>query len=335
MKLPVKFTTQVALTAAVSAIIFWSALGAIAQNRLILNDLVATNYSVRVNSFVSGQFDCTLYDANDTTNCHTLVVGFRNANGDWDGGTPVVVLQTNTANPAGESFTNITFAGIQAPCRGTYFLWVDDVLGSPDCVTKGAAIDAFEASNPSGGNSLQTNLAVVLVNRCATLAAPTLIAPACGGTVATTTPTLDWSSVTGANGYSVVIYSGASCSYEAQLASYPVSAASFQVPDSAGLQYGQTYSWQVYALGSCGCVGPESPCCSFSIVPPRLGISLAGTNMVISWPTGDTGGFVLASTNALGPGSWPPVGTTPVVSNGNYQVTLPSTGSAGFYRLEK
>jgi len=32
MKLPVKFTTQVALTAAVSAIIFWSALGAIAES---------------------------------------------------------------------------------------------------------------------------------------------------------------------------------------------------------------------------------------------------------------------------------------------------------------
>jgi hypothetical protein len=56
--------------------------------------------------------------------------------------------------------------------------------------------------------------------------------------------------------------------------------------------------------------------------------------MVISYATNTGISYTLQSADTLG-ASWNPVGTVPAISNDNYQVTLPLTGSAQFYQLGK
>jgi len=61
----------------------------------------------------------------------------------------------------------------------------------------------------------------------------------------------------------------------------------------------------------------------------------AGTNIVISWPT--TSALAdLVSSSALGAGaSWSSTTIVPSVVGGNYQVTIPATASAQFFRLAR
>jgi hypothetical protein len=66
-----------------------------------------------------------------------------------------------------------------------------------------------------------------------------------------------------------------------------------------------------------------------------LSASVSGGNVVISWPT--TSALVdLISSPVLGPGAvWTPVSNgSLVVVGGNYQMTIPVTGSARFFRLQ-
>jgi len=60
----------------------------------------------------------------------------------------------------------------------------------------------------------------------------------------------------------------------------------------------------------------------------------SGGNLVITWPTASA--LVnLVSSPALGAGAvWSAAGTLPTTVGGNYQVTIPATGTARFYRLQ-
>jgi hypothetical protein len=67
-----------------------------------------------------------------------------------------------------------------------------------------------------------------------------------------------------------------------------------------------------------------------------LSASLSGGHLAIKWPT--TAALVnLMSTPTLGAGAvWTPVnGTLVTDGGGNYQMTIPITGSAQFFRLQK
>lgn len=66
--------------------------------------------------------------------------------------------------------------------------------------------------------------------------------------------------------------------------------------------------------------------------PPTLAVTLVGANAVVSWPT-NFAGYTLQSKVNLTGGAWNPVGTAPVVTGANYQVTLPATNAAQFFRL--
>lgn len=67
---------------------------------------------------------------------------------------------------------------------------------------------------------------------------------------------------------------------------------------------------------------------------PMLSVGVSGANVVISWPT-NASGFTLKSKTSLSDAAWTTVGTAPVVSGENNQVTLPVSGSAQFFRLIK
>jgi hypothetical protein len=68
---------------------------------------------------------------------------------------------------------------------------------------------------------------------------------------------------------------------------------------------------------------------------PPLTIRYLGANVQLSWPTNYAAGYVLQASPSVSPTVWANVGGTPVLVNGNYQVTLPVTNSTKFYRLQK
>jgi hypothetical protein len=66
-----------------------------------------------------------------------------------------------------------------------------------------------------------------------------------------------------------------------------------------------------------------------------LTVTLAGTNLLLKWPT--TSALVnLTSSPVIGAGAaWSPVNGTLAVASGNYQMTIPVTGSTRYFRLEQ
>jgi hypothetical protein len=66
-----------------------------------------------------------------------------------------------------------------------------------------------------------------------------------------------------------------------------------------------------------------------------LHAAVSGGNLVVTWPT--TSALVdLISSPTLGSGAaWTPVGGPMTVVGGNYQMTIPATGSARFFRLQQ
>jgi hypothetical protein len=64
---------------------------------------------------------------------------------------------------------------------------------------------------------------------------------------------------------------------------------------------------------------------------PRLTITRAGSNVVLSWPSSYIG-FALQSASALPPVSWSPVAPAPVIVGGQWNVTN-AIGSKTYYRL--
>jgi hypothetical protein len=67
-----------------------------------------------------------------------------------------------------------------------------------------------------------------------------------------------------------------------------------------------------------------------------LNISKAGPgSLLISWPQ-TAAGYVLKSSAVLGTGAnWQTVSGSPTVVQGNYQLTVPSSKAAEFFKLQK
>lgn len=66
-----------------------------------------------------------------------------------------------------------------------------------------------------------------------------------------------------------------------------------------------------------------------------LAVSASGSTLNLSWP-GTASGFILESCTSLKPpASWVPVTNVPVADGPNYMVSVPMSGSAGYYRLRK
>jgi len=76
------------------------------------------------------------------------------------------------------------------------------------------------------------------------------------------------------------------------------------------------------------------------LLPPGSSVSLQITRanpatIVVSWPQ-SAQGFTLKSSGALGPAAnWQTVATAPVVNQGQFQVTLPSSTGTSYFRLQK
>ena len=69
------------------------------------------------------------------------------------------------------------------------------------------------------------------------------------------------------------------------------------------------------------------------ITHPTMSISLSGINVVVSWPTSNAASFNLYSRTDVASGGWSAVSPSPTVVGTNYQVTVPHTESAQFFRL--
>jgi hypothetical protein len=75
------------------------------------------------------------------------------------------------------------------------------------------------------------------------------------------------------------------------------------------------------------------PIFEVSLPPVAMGITLSGTNLVLSWPS-PPGGFVLQQNSDLATTNWTATTNTPTFTNGQNQVMFsPATGQR-FYRLE-
>jgi uncharacterized protein (TIGR03437 family) len=75
-----------------------------------------------------------------------------------------------------------------------------------------------------------------------------LISPANDGTIATTTPTLEWAAFPGANCYQVEVYNNTT----SQLVFYQQCTQNTQITVSPALQTGQQFQWSVYAYNASG-----------------------------------------------------------------------------------
>ncbi len=69
------------------------------------------------------------------------------------------------------------------------------------------------------------------------------------------------------------------------------------------------------------------------LLPPKLAINAAGTNLILRWSTNAAGFALQAATNLSSPSLWASVSPAPVVINTNYVVTNNVSGSRKFYRL--
>lgn len=68
---------------------------------------------------------------------------------------------------------------------------------------------------------------------------------------------------------------------------------------------------------------------------PALNVAYVSGSVSLSWPTNYAAGYTLQASPALATGSWTLV-TNPVTqAGGSYQVTLPASATAKFYRLQK
>jgi hypothetical protein len=82
-----------------------------------------------------------------------------------------------------------------------------------------------------------------------------------------------------------------------------------------------------YALGPDQLLG--------TAVNTSLSATISGSNLIVKWPT-SSALVTLLTSSSLGSGSvWTPVSAALTVSGGNYQVTIPATGSAQFFRLQQ
>ena len=100
---------------------------------------------------------------------------------------------------------------------------------------------------------------------------------------------------------------------------------------NTGLLNGTTYFYVVSALNIAGESANSVPASATPQLPPPLTVSMTGTNVVFSWPL--VPGFsLLTSTNLAG--NWVSVSSpAPQNTGANYQIVLPATNAAQFFRL--
>jgi uncharacterized repeat protein (TIGR03803 family) len=89
----------------------------------------------------------------------------------------------------------------------------------------------------------------------------------------------------------------------------------------------------LYGTASAG--GSSDDGTVFSLLaPPLLGITLSGTNVILTW-TNPAPGFILQSTANLSPAAWHAVTNVPVIINGQNTVTNAISGTQRFYQLSE
>jgi hypothetical protein len=71
-----------------------------------------------------------------------------------------------------------------------------------------------------------------------------------------------------------------------------------------------------------------------SAASPAISASASGGSLTLSWPVASAGYTVLTTTN-LAVGNWIAAVVTPQIVGSQWQVVLPITGNAQFYRLQK
>jgi uncharacterized repeat protein (TIGR03803 family) len=92
----------------------------------------------------------------------------------------------------------------------------------------------------------------------------------------------------------------------------------------------------IYGTTSTGGTGGGGTIFKMSVVPapPQLTITTSATNLVLTWPTNVTGYAVQSATN-LNSFVWEALPVTPAITNGEYLVTFPLSGTQQFYRLRQ
>ncbi|PYJ01172.1 MAG: hypothetical protein DME25_18685, partial [Verrucomicrobia bacterium] len=74
----------------------------------------------------------------------------------------------------------------------------------------------------------------------------------------------------------------------------------------------------------------------YGLLPePLLTIGRAGTNVVLSWPTNTFLNYVLQDNTNLLATNWVTTTNPAVATNGGFQVTIPASRAASFYRLKR
>jgi len=82
-------------------------------------------------------------------------------------------------------------------------------------------------------------------------------------------------------------------------------------------------------------VGGASALSVFGLFPrPTLSVSLAGSYAILSWPTNTTPTYSLQVATNIVSGTWLSVTNAPVATNGVFQVKVPITSTAAYYRLK-
>jgi hypothetical protein len=85
------------------------------------------------------------------------------------------------------------------------------------------------------------------------------------------------------------------------------------------------------AIGADELVGTNST--SWPVSPVTLSASRVGSKIVLSWPASATPSQLYALPG-VAPAVWTPVLLPPTVTNDNFEVTLPLSGSACYFRLQ-
>jgi hypothetical protein len=165
--------------------------------------------------------------------------------------------------------TGTTFTDTQVVNARTYYYTIVAAGSNDSCY---GPVSNCASATPGGG--------------CTLPGTPTLISPANGATGVSTTPTLDWSDVTGASSYEVQVATDVGFTNVVRSAT---GLASSQWPVSPALANNTTYFWRARAVNSCG---PGSYSATFSFTTqsaPTGDFTIACSPSSLTIPRGSSG----------------------------------------------